>query len=102
MTDQNECCRKGFWESAKDSASRLAEDSSLAPVETRKERMAICGNVRLLQETTSATCAGASCLPRPPSLTCGALTTRRSGPRSNCFVLLKGVDNCPGSPPGLN
>ena len=43
MTDQNECCRKGFWESAKDTASRMAEDPSKAPIETRKERMAICG-----------------------------------------------------------
>lgn len=43
MTDQNSCCRKGFWESAKDTAKRLAQDATLAPVEVRKERMVICG-----------------------------------------------------------
>ena len=41
--DQNECCRKGFFESAKETAARMAEDPSRAPVEVRKERMAICG-----------------------------------------------------------
>ena len=50
MTDQNECCRKGFWESAKDSAKRMAEDASKAPIEVRKERMAICGQCDLLQK----------------------------------------------------
>ena len=43
MTDQNECCRKGFFASAADTAKRMAKDASLAPVEVRKERMAICG-----------------------------------------------------------
>jgi hypothetical protein len=38
-----ECCKKSFWESAGDTAKRVLADPSLAPVEVRKERMAICG-----------------------------------------------------------
>ena len=41
--DQRECCTKSFWESAKDTAARMAKDPSLAPAEVVKERMSICG-----------------------------------------------------------
>ena len=43
MIDQNECCKKSFWESAKDTAARMAKDPSLAPNDVVKERMALCG-----------------------------------------------------------
>ena len=40
--DPKECCRRSFGESAADTTKRLAEDSTIAPVEVRKERMGIC------------------------------------------------------------
>ena len=48
MTDENrkhqeECCKKSFWDSAKDTAARMAKDPGIAPDEVVKERMAICG-----------------------------------------------------------
>ena len=40
MTD--ECCKKSFFESAKDTARRLLEDPSIAPKSVQDARMEIC------------------------------------------------------------
>jgi hypothetical protein len=56
MKDQNECCRKGFWESAKDTAKRMAKDASLAPEEVRKERMKICGQCEQFENNKCKLC----------------------------------------------
>lgn len=38
----DECCKKSFWESAKDTAKRIMEDPSVAPQKVQEERRAIC------------------------------------------------------------
>jgi len=37
-----ECCRKSFGSSIKDTAKRLLQDSTIAPRAVAKERMTIC------------------------------------------------------------
>lgn len=38
----DECCKKSFWESAKDTAKRIAEDPSIAPRSVQATRREIC------------------------------------------------------------
>ncbi len=42
MSEQNECCRKSFAASIKDTAKRLLEDPTVAPRAVHNERMEIC------------------------------------------------------------
>lgn len=77
MTD--ECCKKGFWESATDTAKRLAKNPSLAPAEVVKERMALCGKCEHYNHnkcdlcgcvmTLKTTFANMTCPDNPPKWT---------------------------------
>jgi hypothetical protein len=55
--DHPDCCKKSFWESATDTAKRILEDPSLAPVEVRKQRMAICGKCQHFKHNRCEQCS---------------------------------------------
>jgi hypothetical protein len=76
---QEACCKKSFFESLSDTARRALEDPTLAPVEVRKERMAVCGMCEFMAHNRCELCgcflpaksmqANATCPHDPPKWT---------------------------------
>ena len=84
MTEENrehqeKCCSRNFFESLSDTARRALEDPTQAPVEVRKERMAICGQCEFMSHNRCDLCkcflpaktmmANATCPHDPPKWT---------------------------------
>ena len=60
MENSDECCRRSFAESIKDTAKRLLEDPSVAPRAVAAERMEICKNCDRFNEKAQ-TCQLCGC-----------------------------------------